>query len=50
MVALFASLYQKTLRQFNSQRMLKLKLLKIKAETRRINALTRQTIKSSKGE
>jgi hypothetical protein len=43
MVALFASLYQKTLRQLNSHRMMKLKLQKIKAETRRINALTRQT-------
>jgi hypothetical protein len=48
MVALFSSLYQKTLRQLNAHRMMKLKLLKIKAETRRINALTRQTVKAMK--
>lgn len=49
MVALFSSLYQKTLRQLNAHRMVKLKLKKIKAETRRINALTRKTIKGADG-
>ncbi|HEV7376816.1 MAG TPA: hypothetical protein VGN95_19025 [Pyrinomonadaceae bacterium] len=49
MVALFSTLYQKTLRQLNSHRMMKFRLHKIKAETRRINALTRQTIKGTKG-
>jgi hypothetical protein len=42
-LAIFTTLYQKTLRQLNQHRMMKLKLLKLKAETRRINALTRQT-------
>lgn len=42
MTALFLSLYQKTLRQFKANRMIKLKLLKIKAETRKINAQRRQ--------
>jgi hypothetical protein len=44
-LAIYTTLYQKTLRQLNQHRMLKLKLLKIKAETRRINALTRQTLR-----
>jgi hypothetical protein len=47
MTALFSTLYQKTLRQLNSHRMLKLKLKKVKAETRRVNVLTRKTLKSS---
>jgi hypothetical protein len=47
MTALFSSLYQKTLRQLNSHRLLKLRLLKVKAETRRINALTRKTLRSA---
>jgi hypothetical protein len=42
MVALFSSLYQKTLRQLNAHRMLKLKLLKLKAETRKIKAQRRK--------
>jgi hypothetical protein len=48
-VALFSSLYQKTLRQLNAHRMQKLKLLKLRAETRRINALTRKAIKGTAG-
>jgi hypothetical protein len=44
-LAIFTTLYQKTLRQLNQHRMMKLKLLKIKAETRRINALTKQTLR-----
>lgn len=47
MTALFSTLYQKTLRQLNAHRMLKLKLLKVKAETRRVNALTRKTLRSA---
>jgi hypothetical protein len=49
MVALFASLYQKALRQLNAHRMMKFKMLKIKAETRRINALTKQTLRLTEG-
>jgi hypothetical protein len=43
MVNVFSNLYLKTLRQLNAHRMMKFKMMKIKAETRRINALTRQT-------
>jgi hypothetical protein len=50
MTAMFSQMYQRALRQLNNHRLFKLKVLKLKAETRRINALTRLTIKSTKGE
>jgi hypothetical protein len=49
MVNLFSNLYYKTLRQLNQHRMMKYKVQKLKAETRRINALTKQTLRLTQG-
>jgi hypothetical protein len=49
MVNLFSNLYMKTLRQLNQHRMMKFRMAKMKAETRRINALTKQTLRLTQG-
>lgn len=46
MADMFARLFQRTLRQLNSHRLIKYKIAKLKADTRRVNALTRRARKS----
>lgn len=45
----FSRLFQRTLRQLNNHRLTKVKYAKLKAETRRIKALTRQTLRLTQG-
>jgi hypothetical protein len=49
MAATFAQLFQRTLRQLNNHRLAKVKYAKLKAETRKLNALTRKTSKDAHG-